>query len=760
MDTESSKSAHDLSLPAIKTVEVGNSQLPLPSATKHEREETSDEALSFNPATEIKVAHQLVKSELIAGGVESDKISRGEIRESTILYLVYWFYRLRNNNQEQDRIGRHLIEYIGKATSDPNSLAVNLVTNVELQKVAKKYVETLMISQKTVDLVITPVGSEDSQDKTFLAMQRSYYPFGLALPGGFIKDTDETNNLDVTPELFAALRIAGEKVLGLGTNAVYEKSVDAKGQACFIVHGETSPPLVRLYLEDIGRFHFRENVKATFRPSDPRHVVDTIGFKCEIEGEPVSGFSWQNKNAVMDSEKLNGGFALGHHREIVAQVTSRSTVEKEQQINETEFIRGLIQNPLERYNELKKRFEANGNSDETNFPELFPVVDQLFKGMFSDEINTMCKKDRSLKGIRDKTVIHIRQTILKDAGVVLPYRPTIDAIAHAVAFFDLVARNKRDFYDSLPSDSIIEHNPRDTKNASYHMYRYEHRLNSLKAMLPHEIIIPTFESLSATDLLKVRSVPIRFLGISTDFLYVDEFEQSPEEFMMHDANHSWRMAQEDLNVMEERGWTREQLVAESTAFSQEYLAKIKILKTDSEEQREMKKLKKIILFEIVHEDARPFLKDIVCKYVQQQEGGHVPFSVPFVDKNTGYMNMVKTLDTGISTLSYVRNKLQHGFYDQVDAQLPQIVDPKYRTARWIAKAAYDMLVELNALPVEGAEVDESGHVSFEWLLRRTCAVGPDNVHEATMEDPDVGEYGDKAIVNLKRYQMMSEKSPS
>src|SRR3989338_6064877 len=98
----------------------------------------------------------------------------------------------------------------------------------------------------------------------------------------------------------------------------------------------------------------------------------------------------------------------------------------------------------------------------------------------------------------------------------------------------------------------------------------------------------------------------------------------------------------------------------------------------------MKKLKKIILFEIVHEDARPFLREVIRKYVQVKEGGAVPFEVPRIDPKTGYMDVVDTLDTGISTLSYVRNKLQHGFYDHIDPQLPQIVGPKFRTAEWIA----------------------------------------------------------------------------
>ncbi|MDO8649483.1 MAG: hypothetical protein Q7R81_06925, partial [Candidatus Peregrinibacteria bacterium] len=269
-----------------------------------------------------------------------------------------------------------------------------------------------------------------------------------------------------------------------------------------------------------------------------------------------------------------------------------------------------------------------------------------------------------------------------------------------------------------------------------------------------EIVIPTFESLSATDLMRVRGVPIRFIGLSRDFLYVDEFEQSPEEFIMHDANHSWRMIMEDRAAETTYGRAREQLIEESSAFIEEYLGKIKIQETDTEEQREMKKLKKIILFEIVHEDARPFLREVIGKYVQVKEGGAVPFEVPRIDPKTGYMDVVDTLDTGISTLSYVRNKLQHGFYDHMDAQLPQIVGPKFRTAEWIARAAHEMLRELDATPVPEAQLDPDGYPSYEWLLRRTCAVGPDNIHGADAVDPSVEKYGDGAErLNPKRYRV-------
>lgn len=704
----------------------------------------------FDPAKEIPAVYQQIQNELIAAGVSPEKISAGEIRLSTVLYLVYWFHRLEGNAQEQARITTHFEKYIGDAAGDALKMFTALLSQPELQAASQRYVENLLVPQRTVDLVITPENSQEVRNKQVLCVQRDYYPLGLALPGGFVKDTDEDNELQVSGEVFAALRVAGEKVLDLQGNAHYERSTDQDGKPCLIVRGESQTPAVRLYAEDDSGYRFRENMKWIYRPSDPRHIVDTIGFKCEIIGEPSGNFVWQKKSEVMRPENPDGGFAFGHHREIVAQITSQTSLEKEKQQKERDFIRSLINEPLENFKRLSARFEAEGNRTEVSFPELFPVVDRLLTEMFSDEINEMCKKNRILIGLRDKAVVNLRQVTLKNR-VFCPYLPTLHAIAGAVGFFDVIAREKKGFYETVPADRIIEHNPRQVQYASYHMYRYKYRYDQLVNMVPHEIIIPSFEPLSATDLLKVRGVPIRFIGISTDFLYVDEFEQSPEEFYMHDANHTWRMISEDKAAVEKSGKSREALIEESAAFVKEYLSTIKILKTDTEEEREMKKLKKIILFEIVHEDARPFLKDVICQFVQQKEGSGVSFEVPRIDPHTEYMDVVDTVDTGISTLSYVRNKLQHGFYDQVDAQLPQIVDPKYRTSRWIAKAAYEMLVELGATPEPTAELDDLGNVSFGWLLKRTIAAGPDNIHDSTVIDEDVDEYGNVKI-NPKRYQ--------
>jgi|GEM_PF-1085317 len=703
--------------------------------------------------TKIRAIHERVAAVLAAEGVGSEHLSEGGMRLPSVLYMAYWFHRLRNNKEEQERIRQNLIEYIGASVLDPAAVADTIFSDATIGESAQEYVETLLVPTKTVDLVITRAESARKKDKEVLCMEREYYPLGSALPGGIVRDQDEDNRLDLPAYVFAALRVAGEKVLGLGDKAQYFRKTDDKGKEYFLVHGETEAPAMRLYTEDEGGYRYHENIKSVLRPADPRHIVDTIGFKCEIVGEPVGALAWRKKSQIMSPYEPAGGFAFGHHREIAAHITAQTSIEKQREKKEREFVRSLIKEPLESYRALKERFEAEGNSPEASFPELFPVVDHLLSDVFSEEINELCRALPLLAGVRDKAVISLRHVSLQNRTF-CPYLPTLRAIAEGVAFFDLVARQKKGFYESMPKDRIVEHDPSTTPHASYHMYRYKYRLDQLMNMVPHEIVIPTYESLSATDLMRVRGVPIRFVGLSHDFLYVDEFEQSPEEFFMHDANHSWRMINEDRGAEKNYGITEEQLIVESNAFIEEYLGHIKILTADTEEQREIKKLKKIILFEIVHEDARPFLREVIGKYIQVKEGGAVPFEVPHVDKKTGYMDMVDTLDTGISTLSYVRNKLQHGFYDHIDAQLPQIVGPKYRTAEWIAKTAYEMLVELGAAALPEAELDNEGHVSYEWLLRRTCAVGPDNIHGTEDTDPALAKYGDGAErLNPKRYQV-------
>jgi hypothetical protein len=712
-----------------------------------------------SPSSLISVIQGYARQILLEGGVDFDKIESGDIRLPTIVYMTYWHHRLHATPHEQETVFKDFVQYLGDAVPDAPNVINNLLSSQELRVGSAEYVNKLMVPSRTVDLVITKQGAYEeipSEDRDILCVGRTYYPFGSSLPGGFIRDTDIDNVLGVSAPTFAALRVAGEKVLGLTpNNAHYLREFDDKGKEHFTVRklGEESPA-VKIYVDEGSGYHFRENIQSVFRPSDSRHLVDTVGFKCELVGEPKdSVFAWLKKGQIMSSESPSGGLAFNHHREIIAHIGSRTSLEKERELKEHNFIRSVIEDPLGKDAEFQERFNRNNRSPYTSFPELLPAIENILELLYSDDINEMCEKIPTLTGVRDLATMSLRHCTLKNKTF-CPYLPTILAIHEAIKFFDIIEREKVNFYDSAPKDRIIEHNPKNTPHAYYHNYRYAYRMNETHSRIPDQIILLTFEALDAEDLLRVRGSRNRLVGLSKSFLYVDEFFQSGFEFLIHDYNHSYRMIMEDEAYMKKHDLSPDEYYAKSIEFSNAYLDQLKIRESDSEEQREMKKLKKIILFEVCHEDARPFLPDVLCQYIQQVEGQSVPFEGPHIDPETNYFDILETRDTGIATLSYVRNKLQNGFYDQVDSEVCDIVDPKYRTSEWIAKAAYEMLAELQATPSKEAQIDPSGRVSLNWLLLRTVSVGPDNVHESKIVDPILTQLeGEARFLNEKRYQL-------
>src|SRR5260221_4062280 len=78
----------------------------------HPDEKAIEKVLAIDPEAEAKQIQQLVNAELIAGGVPEGKITAGEMRSPSVLYMIYWYNRLHNNEEEQRRIGEHLVEYI------------------------------------------------------------------------------------------------------------------------------------------------------------------------------------------------------------------------------------------------------------------------------------------------------------------------------------------------------------------------------------------------------------------------------------------------------------------------------------------------------------------------------------------------------------------------------------------------------------------------------------------------------------------------
>ena len=302
--------------------------------------------------------------------------------------------------------------------------------------------------------------------------KRDAFPQGLALPGGIVNESDETNELGVDGKIFSALRVGAEKVLCLSKeDIVYEKRTDQSSKEYFSVSNLNKTKSLTIRAKEIYGYVYNENIKNVIRPSDPRHIANTVGYTCELICSDLpqdESYIWVSKERLLKPGEIKLSF--NHHKEIIFHLLAKSNLDRELDFTEEEFIRNIIQNPLDEYRNFKKRFLENNNNQNTSFPELFTVVNKLLTMLFTEEINSLCEEVNVLNGMRDKVAISLRHTSLKNR-VFCPYAPTIRSIFESITFFDVVARHKKNFYHGLPTDKIIEHNPREKEYSSYHMYR-------------------------------------------------------------------------------------------------------------------------------------------------------------------------------------------------------------------------------------------------------------------------------------------------
>ncbi|MFJ2986384.1 hypothetical protein ACIPF8_00855 [Collimonas sp. NPDC087041] len=631
----------------------------------------------------------------------------------SLLYMVYWFHRLRDpirKNGIENCIAKYL-------NVDHQSAVVNaLLSDQKLKIQAKQRIDQGVMVRKTVDVLVM---REGEQGREFLTLDRAFFPEGMSLPGGLLRDEDEQNEIGIPANIFAALRVTGSKVFG----SVEPKYgiAESDGRKYYFVRSEAGKE-ARIHMDRTISHGYRDHLKDIALPSDPRHIVDTVGFLVEIsEPEEVEG-RWLPESVITTPNAKEGPFAFGHHKQIAAALIAKNFT-KTQGASHHEWIRETVKNPLDVYRGVRARFASNNDSLDTPILELLPVVEYVRSQMMLSAIEDKCRDNAALASMRDQLLHKLHHVTIQN-GPMCPYAPTLRILFEAVGFFDVACRIEKDL-------------------SIHFQKKYWYRYEELMHRLPDVLIIPTFDNISATDLMKIRGTPIYFIGVSTEPVYVDEFWQSPLEFLIHDLNHAWKMMDMDDRFLEKQpNLSRDALMHESNEFIRAYFPSIAIQKTDTEQQKEMKKLKKILLFEVGHEDARPLLPHVVNEALLEDEGYEFPDNVIRYDEAANQAYLEKRTIPGITALSYVRHKLQHGFFDQTDSQNIQIVSPKYRTVEWIVRATEELLSEMKAtIP---ATVQAEGLTQY--LTRQACSRGPTILHSPENLDPVVGEYGDGTII--------------
>ena len=374
-----------------------------------------------------------------------------------------------------------------------------------------------------------------------------------------------------------------------------------------------------------------------------------------------------------------------------------------------EFIEYMLENPIEVYLLFKDRIEKN--SCETSFPEFEGVVGFLIKALFQNKnIYEWFNKNNNN--------ILLEQLINKIIGLTIegrfyyPYSSTIYVIENMLELLDFYYRSTVEKTKDLQVNESI--------GPYYHIFRYRSYLTTFLCSkeygIPNNIIFPTHSNISATALIKLRCVPILIMGVVDKPIYIDQYLNTPLDFWAHDIQHSKRQIQEtlryyDVFIKHNNYYKRRTLYDIKTPIEfYRYMHDFTVNKilpmivldknNDSNETKAFKSIKKLIIFEVVHEKAWPITQPSLCRNISLR---YDEFPVENIYLNEDKIDTFHYLFADPTTIGNVIAKLRHGFYDKSVDPKKYIVDKIYRTSENVAKCAREIMQDLDCSKVPSLE---------------------------------------------------------
>lgn len=378
----------------------------------------------------------------------------------------------------------------------------------------------------------------------------------------------------------------------------------------------------------------------------------------------------------------------------------------------------IVDHPVEMYKDFHARIKKGGQM--ASFPEFKPVVDFLLTELESEYVREIIKDNPVLMYELKEVKIflfHINLIFNSEMNIEypyavpfnnpFPYRPTIDAIENTIRFFDKINRI-------------------DTHNKAvklYHFDRYCYHRHSLVAS-EDIILFPTTLELSLVDFIKTRAVPISFIGVVSRTTRVDGHYQSPLDFWYHDLNHARRLYAYIKNRLTDLGHSKDEEIFRYIHTVETFILDvilpnfIAILDTMDEEEKQVRKMASMIIFEIVHETALTLERDSIIEDILRPNGpqpfevmgleklenveelrtptGNLKSGASFGNTNNNNPTVVNYFleKTSIGLLANVFSKLNHSYYDESEKINEDIVSIPYRTPEFIAKTAKYILTVL------------------------------------------------------------------
>jgi hypothetical protein len=317
----------------------------------------------------------------------------------------------------------------------------------------------------------------------------------------------------------------------------------------------------------------------------------------------------------------------------------------------------IVDNPLQAYSAYANRLQQHGL--DASFPEFSSAVTLLrLQLLGGEEVKSACMQSDFMSAWREDVLQQTQEALTRGQ-----YKSSILAIESALEFLDVLSRGVRPETPAL-----------------YHSDRYEYYFHYLLHQTDH-VLFPTTANLGATDLIKLRGVPLGMIGVNVEDAWVDGFMQTPYEFFHHDINHTRRMFQ----FLSEDAAKKEQTIQEYAADSSQFVANTLLPTLRSSGSKQNDPALRMLLFEILHEDALAAAPDVIQNALFRPALARTPFEEMNGDHVTYLM------EEGATTLSYVFRKLGHTFYDRPTDRSDFLGGASERSRLAIIKAAGTLL---------------------------------------------------------------------
>ena len=372
--------------------------------------------------------------------------------------------------------------------------------------------------------------------------------------------------------------------------------------------------------------------------------------------------------------------------------TIRQKINQHTLLNHTlELSKRFILQEIANINNTTEYVDESSGSECRNHFEIEEMIKQRIHHSMTDWRQWPATKSMVIPAARHHTYVTPYN------GLPFPYAPTMRWIARAMDFLDLVYFSEHN-QESVPLQGL------------YFRDRFSYYYEYILAESPKVYLFPTCSKLGATDLLNLGCSAIQPLGIEWKPIFVDEYLQSACNFFWHDLNHARRIHQHNQKLMDRFSSWRGMYHYQSTVCTE--------LMGLCKRPMMYRRLIKMILFEVIHEDAIPWDWLSIWEDVVLSDDNCFPYEATVADAQD-QRHTVKYYAKSAPTLATFYNKLRHEFFEQENG-IEYIVDVRFRTLEHVVSAVIELLVFIHDVGGVGRDIPTRAAVELLILSQQYC----------------------------------------